>query len=392
MTDIRYIHIDDLITHYAPAVRYSFYPSPPVDLSDFKNQRPLYEDTITLGVFENDKAVATAKIIPMTQNIRGVIYPMGGVAGVTSNPTTRRKGHVKALMLRLFEEMRSLNMPVSTLYPFRESFYERLGYSLFNHIKSVRFNASDMKPLLNKDFAGSVDFVNNKDAWDIGRAFIRQYQTKIHGMGLFTDKALDFLYGTDDYWLAIARDDNGTVIGTMAYKIKAFQGTFEIHRFFTENSLGRYLLLQFIAKHIDQVSDVHFKTLPAHEFPETWFSDLSTKYDPDIWLTPMGRVIDVLKLAGMKVGEGKIAIKVEDEFCPWNNGIFSFEAHNGRLSVSEADTGDCALSIQAISALIYGTHNPNDFQWRGWGNPSREQIQVLESLFPRESPYLFIRF
>lgn len=392
MPEIRHIQLDDLTTHYAPLHRYSFYASPPLDLSNYDNQRPLYENIITLGMFEDEKAVATTIAIPMRQNIRGKIFPMGGVAGVTSDPMTRRKGYVKQLMRRIFEEMKSSDLPVSALYPFRESFYERLGYSLFNHIKAVKLKASDMKPLLDKDLSGSVEFLNNQDGWDIGRAFMKQYQAKTHGMALFGDTALDYIYGKDDTWLAIARDENGTVIGTMTYKITAFKGIFEIKYFFVENSQARYLLLQFIAKHIDQVVDVHFKRLPAQEFPETWFSDLSTKADPDIWLTPMGRVIDVAQLGGMTVGEGKIDIEVSDDFCEWNNGIFTFTSENGKLLVSEGKSADCQLTIQGLSALIYGTHDPNDFQWRGWGNPSQEHIHTLMSMFPRQSPYLFVVF
>ncbi len=392
MPEIRHIHIDDLKTHYAPLHRYAFSASPPLDLSNYDNQRPLYESVIKLGMFEDETAVATTIAIPMIQNIRGKIFPMGGVAGVTSDPMARRNGYVKQLMRRIFEEMKSAQLPVSALYPFRESFYERLGYSLFNHIKAVKFNASDMKPLLDKDFSGSVEFLNNKDGWDTGREFMKQYQANTHGMALFGDVALDYLYGKDDYWLAIARDDSGTIIGTMTYKITAFKGTFEIKYFFVENSQARYLLLQFIAKHIDQVVDVHFKHLPAQEFPETWFSDLSTKADPDIWLTPMGRVIDVAQLGGMSVGQGEISIEVVDDFCEWNNRIFTFTSQDGKLIVSEGNSADCKLTIQALSALIYGTHNPNDFQWRGWGNLTQDHIHTLMTLFPRQSPYLFAAF
>jgi len=390
--EIRHIHIDELMTHYAPLHRYSFYSSPPMDLSLYENQFALYEDCIMPGMFEGDICVATTVAIPMTQTIRGKTFPMGGVAGVTSDPMTRRKGYVKKLMLHLFREMKEAKMPVSMLYPFRESFYEKLGYTLFNHVKAVTFKTADMKPLFNMDLPGSVDYANQQDSWDIGREFIKDYQATQHGMGLFEDKSLDLLYGNDKLWLAIARDENGEVIGTMAYKITAFWGTFEVSRFFVKNSLARYLLLQFIAKHVDQVHDVAIKRIASSERPETWFSDLSMKIDPEIWLTAMGRIINVREIGGMKVGSGKVTIQVQDEFCPWNTGIFSFEAQNGELLISDGGDPDCTLSINALTALIYGTHDPQDFQWRGWGNPSEEAIQKMISLFPGESPYLQILF
>lgn len=313
--EIRHIHIDDLMTHYAPLARYAFYSSPPLDLSLYESQFAMYEDCIMPGMFEGDKCVATTVSIPMTQNVRGKIFPMGGVAGVTSDPMTRRKGYVKKLMLHLFREMNEAKMSVSMLYPFRESFYEKLGYTLFNHVKAVKFKTTDMKPLLNMDLPGSVEFLNQQEGWDIGRNFIKEIQADKHGMGLFEGKSLDVLYGNDKLWLAIARDKNGEVIGTMAYKITAFWGIFEVSRFFVKNSQARYLLLQFIAKHIDQVHDVNIKRLPPSEHPETWFSDLSMKIDPEIWLSPMGRIINIRDISGMKVGSGKVTIQVQDEYC-----------------------------------------------------------------------------
>jgi hypothetical protein len=62
------------------------------------------------------------------------------------------------------------------------------------------------------------------------------------------------------------------------------------------------------------------------------------------------------------------------------------------LHVSEGGKADCKITIQALSALIYGSHDPNDFQWRRWGNPSPETIATLQSLFPMMRPYLFVVF
>lgn len=389
---IRRIPPDKLVSDYAPLAQYSFYATPPIDVSSYEQNSLLYEDAMMYGMYEEDKAVATSVALPMTQNVRGKLLPMAGVAGVTSHPTTRRQGYVKRLMVNLFKEINDAGMPVSMLYPFRESFYERLGYTLFTQIKGITFKPSDMKPLISLDFAGSIELVNQKEGWAIGRDVLKNYQTRTHGLGLFSDKALDHLYGHDKAWLAIARDDSGEVIGTMAYKITGFQETFEVQHFFVSNSQARYLLLQFIARHIDQVQEVKFKRLPATERPETWFSDLNIKANPDIWITPMGRVINARGLNGLTVGEGHLTLQLTDSFCEWNNGVFTFASENGQLVVTEGGTPDCDLTINALSALIYGTHNPQDFQWRGWGKPTATTIEKMLKLFPMQLPYLLAVF
>lgn len=391
---IRTIHFDDLKTHYAPHQRYAFYATPPVDVTSYDEQSVLYQDCKMLGIFEGEKSVATTITLPMTQNVRGKIFKMGGVAGVTSDPMARRKGYVKRLMQQAFRDMYNDGTAVSTLYPFRESFYERLGYTAFTHIKSVKFKTADMKPLLNLNLSGTTEYHLQKEAWSEVHKVMQKEQQNSHGLGLFAEDALKYLFGDVDWWFVLARDDSGKVIGAMSYKITGYKGTFEVQNFFVQNSLARYLLLQFIAKHIDQTPDVLIKRLNPDYRPETWFSDLDMKSNPDIWITAMGRVINIRELNGLQVGSGKVTIQVQDADCKWNNGIFTFEAHDGTLSISDAndEQADCTLTIQGLSALIYGTHDLQDFQWRGWGNLSDELIHKLNRLFPPRNPFLFVVF
>jgi hypothetical protein len=49
---------------------------------------------------------------------------------------------------------------------------------------------------------------------------------------------------------------------------------------------------------------------------------------------------------------------------------------------------DCELSIQGLSALVYGTQDPGDFAVRGWGDPSPEVQAAMRTLFPPATPHL----
>jgi predicted acetyltransferase len=391
MPTIRRLSPDEILNHYGPLHRYAFFTSPPLDFSSYEKNIAIYAETLNLAMFEEEKAVATVMASPMSQTIRGKVFRMGGIWGVTSSPTTRRKGYVRDLMKEAHRLFNEDGYAVATLYPFRESFYERMGYTLFVHHRRVKFKTSDMKSLLSLELRGTVEFMLRTEGWPIYRDFVLAQQPKIHGMGMFLTSEFENYKGAD-LWLALARDESGEVIAVMPYKITAYGGSFEIPHFFANNSLGRYLLLQFAAGHLDQTSEVDIRRLHPDARPETWISDLSVKSDPDIWLTPMGRVINVLNLAGMQVGTGAFSAKISDPHCAWNNGVFRFESVNGLLQVSEANQADCELSIQGLSALIYGSHNPEDFQWRGWGNPSAETLATMRQLFPPMQPYLFVVF
>jgi hypothetical protein len=45
-------------------------------------------------------------------------------------------------------------------------------------------------------------------------------------------------YWSDKLWMAIAKDDQGKVIGLMWYKLESFQGRMSVKRFFYLNSQG----------------------------------------------------------------------------------------------------------------------------------------------------------
>jgi hypothetical protein len=77
-----------------------------------------------------------------------------------------------------------------------------------------------------------------------------------------------------------------------------------------------------------------------------------------------------------------------DAHCPWNEGIWRFDSVDDKLQVSHAAEADCTLTIQGLSALVYGTNPAEDFAFRGWGDPTPEIIQVMNSMFPRMQPYL----
>ncbi|MFW9832200.1 MAG: GNAT family N-acetyltransferase, partial [Candidatus Thorarchaeota archaeon] len=67
-------------------------------------------------------------IIKVKQSVRGVLKGMGGISMVGTYPEARMRGYVRSLMQSAFLDMKESDLPVSMLEPFRETFYDRLGY------------------------------------------------------------------------------------------------------------------------------------------------------------------------------------------------------------------------------------------------------------------------
>jgi predicted acetyltransferase len=124
-----------------PMQEYAFQATPAnADLAQALERRQrFYEGNLTLVAEEDGDAVAQADGLPMRQNVRGAVYPMAGVAGVATLPRARRRGYARALVNELLDRMRDQGHAVSTLYPFRASFYQRFGYVGLPTTRTVKF-------------------------------------------------------------------------------------------------------------------------------------------------------------------------------------------------------------------------------------------------------------
>jgi len=386
---IRHLHGDALLD-LIPLLGYAFEPSPP--LPEREKWQPLagYLAGATLCVlYEDDQPVAAAANSPMTQHIRGWLYPMGAVWAVATHPARRRKGYARQLMAHLFVLCRESGMPVSMLYAFRESFYERLGYTIFPQPRLARFSPSALMPLLKMDLGGSVTLYSIREGFDLYRGYLQKQQRRTHGMALGDDRSAVQIRDENKVWLAVARV-NGEPVGVMTYRIDLPQHNLVADRFYYGTSQGRYLLLEWLARHTDQVRTVELNLAPA-ERPDTWFADLNVAFssvEP-----PLGRVIDVMGLGGrMHTGPGSFCAEVHDPYGAWNEGGYRFATSDGVLEVSKADGIDCTLTINGLTALIYGTHDPEDFALRGWGNPPPELQATMRTMFSPQLPHLHERY
>ena len=104
-------------------------------------------------------------------------------------------------------------------------------------------------------------------------------------------------------WAAMARFD-GQIEGLMLYALQGEEVSkynFVASRFYYRSSRARYLLLNWIARHIDQADRVEL-WLPPDEYPETWLADIQVKVETPA-RSAMTRVLNVAGMEGMKPGK-----------------------------------------------------------------------------------------
>jgi predicted acetyltransferase len=398
--EIRRVDVDELEKHWLPLVAYAFNATPPIETEEFREKyKEHFRNRYIVVLFDNGAPVATANLHTMTQSVREKVLPMGGVAGVATQPQARRKGYARLLVQHLFEYMHEQQLPISTLYPFRESFYGRLGYAGFTKERIVCVSPGSLSGAMRVSMEGRVEFMHLRDANQRLQEFETQLQPHWHGKGRFSTETETDRNTHAEYWVAFAWQGE-TLVGAMVYKLHGFAKEMHVITFLYTSMTGKYLLLNWLARHVDQVSTIWLRLRPD-EYLETWLFDTDTKVHspyfgashPFDGPTPMGRVMDVMHLGGLKVGDGSIVVAVQDEQCHWNNGTFHLQCDNGVLYVERTDAAAaCVLSIQALSALVYGVADPADFVFRAWGNPSEAAQATLRQMFPRRLPWLDAKF
>ena len=384
--EIRRVTGKDYFTQARAIAHYAFGATPAVrDTSKDEESLPFLEQVRGYVAFVDGEPQATATLIPMTQNVRGKLLPMSGVGGVATMPAARRQGLVRTMFAMMYETMREHNEPISTLYPFRESFYERVGYAPMSQSKFVRFPVANLAPLTRIEVPGSAQQLTMGDGYDSWREYLERYQTRVHGFALNNVENDSQSKQRNKMWVVLARDPEGTVIGASTFKITGYTGKLDAATFYYDSAEARLLLLQWFARHVDQVSEIQIN-LAWDDLPEYWAPDLYTRVinHEDFFTTPMGRVIDVTALNGLAVGAGSIGIDLTDPQCEWNSGVWSLSSGaDGLLQIERGGSADVALTIQGLSSLVFAGQNPDDFHLRGWGDPDAGTQATLRSMFPR---------
>jgi predicted acetyltransferase len=386
--DIRQLSLEESIKTFRFLSSYAFTPTPPLpDEEKFAEDFRSRDGATFFAVFEGDQPQAAAcSTTPLRQNLHGVDFLMGGVADVCTHPAARRKGYVRGLMHRLYQQFKEKGMAVSCLYPFKEAFYQRLGYVTSPQAKKIQFGPECLKPILKLQVPGKVDLLPFKDNFPIYRQYLEKYQAKTHGMAVFSipqSKAAE----SRETWLAVARQGDD-IVGLMQYKLKGQMMKQELvaFDFLFDSPTGKYLLLDWIARHLDQVTTVKLVLQPGLD-GETLFTDIRPEMER-YFVAPMGRVIDIKALAGLPVGEGVLTISLVDPDCPWNEGQWRLQGANGQLAVEQSIKPGIPLSIQGLTALVYGVYDPAEFPLRGWGNPDDRACETMRRMFPPAIPFI----
>ncbi len=356
----------------------------------------------TLALFEDETLAATLTNIGFQQSVRGVLKPLGGVAGVATLPTFRRRGHVRKLLDASFEEMRAKGQVVGALHPFRQSFYARFGYVYSNRVLEVATSSDAFAPFSahsRPDDDWQVERLPGADVRERLTAFLREVAApRYSGYVLDPDRSdAVWQHNQKDYHVAFVTRA-GQDVATVRYKIESTDDgpLFRIREWHWRDLAARDRLCGYLALHAEQTPRIHFPSPEGVHF-QRWLQQPAAPIEPSI--NRIGLMLRIVDVPGALDGlpapvDGELVIEVRDEQCAWNNGRYALKAGDGRLS-AEPTQADAALvvSIEGLTALAYGILDVEAVVHRGWlQGAGDEERALLTAWFPVETiynPYFF---
>ena len=333
--------------------------------------------------------------IHLAATLRGEPVEVVGITGVSSPPEHRRRGLVRRLMADSLAECRDRGIPLSALWPFKYSFYRRLGWAVSNTYATQEFPV-DAIAFAREDRPEAGEFVRlEADDWArlsaVRAAHGAGYELTVDRTEEWWRKRVFSGWDTDPYVYGYERD--GDLRGYLVYRIssgddgrtlRAWDAAFVDHA-------ARLALLGFIADHDSQVSRVFLYGPPDETLldlvPEPDEVDLAVKAGP------MVRLVDVapaLEAHPYPDADGDVVLEVSDPLCDWNEGRFAVTVSGGEATVAETDDDpDAVLDVGTLSQLSVGYRAVDDLATTGELSAATPgAIDHLDRLFPPRNPFL----
>ncbi|MGY5873077.1 MAG: GNAT family N-acetyltransferase [Candidatus Thorarchaeota archaeon] len=330
--------------------------------------------------------------------IRGNSIPFAGVWAVATAEDHRRKGIMKSIYNVAFKDMKEKGLVLSILepspYPGAQIAYEKLGYALAERYTIFEFPPDALRTVKGRSTITAREMNDTKDHVVIDNLAKEMAQ---FGSRVFTfpwmhigsiEKGNFFLFEENSKpvgcaWLVFNNGDDGKILNIYS-------------NYLTSVSVLPSVV-ELVKKMSSDCSTIKWVTDP--QFPIPQYIQNIQKLTTRVSGKMMMRIVDFEKFcSSIKVSDQcseNLSVKLVDGECPWNEGVFSLSANNGKLIVEKVDDEekpDITLEPYALSQVIGGTTPSWILRELGKIDCSEDVASILDTLFPVENFISYFRF
>lgn len=403
----------DEISAVARLVAHSF-PAPDRTPDWFEEHlaRPVFgggPDTLLVG--GDARGIAAAcQIHPLQQWVAGEPLPVTGVGTVAISPTHRQQRHGADLVRAALRAGRERGDIASSLYPFRVSFYRRLGYGLAGEAVQIQVPP---KALPDSDERHRVELLETEEGRRSALQLYDQWIREQTGQLARTPGMWTRLFDAADHALVGYRASGG---GLEGYALALYRTDLpprerylEVDEIVWLTDAARRGLYGWLASLDDQWAHIVMRALPSQRIGD-WLREprLPRGSAPPwrLWAPAatvlsglMFRLLDVrAAFEGRRIEPGPtlaLTIELRDADIDANDGSWRIALDAGRATVERAGGVDLTLrtDVSTLSRIYIGALAPSAALAAGLLECDRpELLPILDTALMLPEPWIFDRF
>jgi predicted acetyltransferase len=362
--EIRPCQNDDELRVFDGVTNYVFANNEP---RSFEEYRKFFQPEWSRCAFVDGRIATTTGAYPFRVRLNGASVAMAGVTAVGTLPNYRRRGLLRATMKEALAGYRKAGQHIAILWASMGAIYQRFGYGLASQYITYVFDPRFVQLQQPPPVVGQVDMLTKDDALPVCREVYKRFSAPRNLMidrhPLMWEAMLN--RDTKPHYFAIWRDGEGTPRGYLIYQTEepprdepepSPEQVMRVLDFAYETTEAWIQLWEFIRGH-DLVERVYMNGV-AEDDPAMALllepRQLRRRTNDGIWM----RIVDVERALPQRpyAESGRLRIGiVDDDLCPWNNGIFEIEADSDGAAVRRVD-GDPQLTMRprALASLLSG--------------------------------------
>jgi predicted acetyltransferase len=382
--------ISRLVTHSFPG------SARPLEVVQAQLRDPVIGGGVeTLFIAENKARPAAAlHLYPLRQWIGGELIRVAGVGMVTVSPTHRKQRVAGELMTQALRAARERGDAASALYPFRVSFYQKLGYGQAGVAEQYLIPPDSLPDSPERM---RVELLEDENARREALELYQRWAVTQTGQMQRNERLWQELCTAQDRALVGYRSEDGAIAGyaLVIYRtdLPRLKRYLEVDELVWTSAASRRGLYAWLASLNDQWERILIRALPSHHLGD-WIREPRLPpdsapawrlYAPAATLLhgPMFRLVDVAAAwQQRRIAEAKsfaVTFDVSDEQIEENRSSWRLGFEQGRVAL-DRKSAQAAIrtNVSTLSRLYIGSLTPHDALAAGLIECDR--MEVLEPL------------